>query len=106
MIARKYAKRIEIYKTTTLSDGYGGNTSAAAFVMTAWAEVKQNSSFRDNTVGNNEMNKTFTFKFRANPLITPESVNISITYKGQRYNANDITYEDENFRFIKIIANG
>jgi len=106
MISRKYNRKVDIYTQIDVPDGFGGNTSADAFVTTAWAEVKQNSSFRDNTLGNYDIKKTYSFKVRTNPLITPESVNISIIYKGQRYIANDISYADELFREINIIANG
>lgn len=106
MISRQYSRKIDIYTTIDVPDGFGGNTVATDFVASVWAEVSQNSSFRDNTIGNYDLKKTYSFKVRANSLITPESVNISIIYNGQKYVANDISYADELRREINIIANG
>ena len=51
MISRQYTRKIAIYKTTNVSDGYGGNTVTDVLIGSYWAEVKQNSSFKDNSIG-------------------------------------------------------
>lgn len=106
MIARQYTRKIQIYKTTTVSDGYGGNTVTDVLIGSYWAEVQQNSAFRDNAVGKSDIKNNYSFKIRANSNITIEMDNLSIIYHNKKYAVNDLRYDDELFRFINITANG
>lgn len=106
MISRKYNKKISIYKTSTVTDGYGGNTISETLIGSFWAEIKQMSSFKDNTIGKSDIKNSWSFKIRANSTLIPDFDNLSIDYKGIRYVVNDIVYNDELFREINIIANG
>lgn len=106
MISRQYTRKIAIYKTTNVSDGYGGNTVTDVLIGSYWAEVKQNSSFKDNSIGKSDIKNNYSFKIRANSALTPDIDNLSIIYKGSKYVVNDLRYDDELFRFVNIIANG
>lgn len=106
MISRQYTRKISIYKTTNLSDGYGGNTVSDVLIGSYWAEVKQNSSYKDNTIGKSLLKDNYSFKIRANNNITSDLDNLSIIYKSKKYVINDLRYDDELFRFINITANG
>jgi len=106
MLSRQYNRKVELWGAIDVPDGYGGNTSAAAALGIVWAEVKQLASNRDNTLGNSDFKTSYSFKVRANPNVNPHAVNLSVIYKGTRYVANEITYVDENFRFVNIVANG
>lgn len=106
MISRQYTRKIEIYKTTNVSDGYGGNTVTDVLIGSYWAEVKQNRSFKDNAVGKSLIKNNYSFKIRSNDNITPDIDNLSIVYHGEKYVVNDLRYDDELFRFINITANG
>lgn len=106
MISRQYTRKIAIYKTTNVSDGYGGNTVADVLIGSYWAEVKQNSSFKDNSIGKSDIKNNYSFKIRANSTLTPNIDNLSIIYKGSKYVVNDFRYDDELFRFVNITANG
>ena len=106
MISRQYTRKIAIYKTTNVSDGYGGNTVTDVLIGSYWAEVKQNSSFKDNSIGKSDIKNNYSFKIRANDNLTPDIDNLSIIYKGSKYVVNDIRYDDELFRFVNITANG
>lgn len=106
MISRQYTRKIAIYKTTDVSDGYGGNTVSDVLIGSYWAEVKQNSAFRDNSIGKSDIKNNYSFKIRANATLTPDIDNLSIVYRGNKYVVNDIRYDDELFRFVNIIANG
>ena len=106
MISRQYTRKIAIYKTTNVSDGYGGNTVTDVLIGSYWAEVKQNSSFKDNSIGKSDIKNDYSFKIRANDNLTPDIDNLSIIYKGSKYVVNDIRYDDELFRFVNITANG
>ena len=106
MISRQYTRKIAIYKTTNVSDGYGGNTVTDVLIGSYWAEVKQNSSFKDNSIGKSDIKNNYSFKIRVNSTLTPDIDNLSIIYKGSKYVVNDIRYDDELFRFVNITANG
>lgn len=106
MLSRQYNRRIEIRTVLSEPDGYGGHLAQDVAIGSFWAEVKQNSSFKDNTLGKADIKNSYTFKIRANPVLTPELNNLSIFYKGNRYVVNDIKFDDELFREVTIIANG
>lgn len=106
MIARQYTRKIQIYKTTTVADGYGGNTISDVLIGSFWAEVKQNSAFKDNSLGKADIKNNYSFKIRANSNLNPDIDNLSIVYREVKYVVNDIRYDDELFRFINITANG
>jgi head-tail adaptor len=106
MISRKYNRKIQIFKTTSVADGYGGNTVTDVLIGSFWSEVSQNSAFRDNQVGMSDIKNNWEFKIRANPALVPEIDNLSIIYNSSKYVANDIRYNDEMFREINITANG
>jgi len=106
MISRQYTRKIAIYKTTNVPDGYGGNTVTDVLIGSYWAEVKQNSSFKDNSIGKSDIENNYSFKIRANDNLTLDIDNLSIVYRGNKYVVNNIRYDDELFRFVNIIANG
>jgi SPP1 family predicted phage head-tail adaptor len=107
MEARKYDKRINIYVTVSTDDGYGGTIPEEVLVGSFWAEVKQNSAFRDNALGASDIKNNYSFNIRSTSKITPDNIdNLQIEYKTRRYVVNDIRYNDELFRETNIIANG
>lgn len=106
MIARQYSRKVNIYKTTNVPDGFGGNTVTDVLIGSFWAEVKQNSSFKDNAIGKADIKSSYSFKIRANSVLNPDIYNLKIEYRNTFYVVNDIRYDDELFREINIIANG
>jgi SPP1 family predicted phage head-tail adaptor len=106
MISRQYTRKIKIFKTTTVEDGFGGNIATDVLIGSYWAEVLQNSAFRDNTNGTSNIKNNYSFKIRANQNITPDINNLSVIYRDKKYVVNDIRYNDELFREINITANG
>lgn len=107
MLSRQYDKRIKLYTTTSATDGFGGNTVEEVLIGSFWAQIKQNSAFRDNQVGASDIKNNYSFKIRSTPKITPGNIdNLQIEYKSQRYVVNDIRYNDELFRETNITANG
>lgn len=107
MLARQYSRKIEIYTTTSIPDGFGGSVVSDVLLGSFWSDVKQNSAFRDNAVGQSNIKDNYSFKIRANDsVLNPEIESLSIVYRGKKYVVNDIRYDDELFRFINITANG
>jgi len=106
MLARQYSRKITIYKTVNVPDGYGGNTVNDVLIGSYWAEVKQNSAFKDNSIGKADIKNNYSFKIRASLKLDMDINNLSIIYNGLKYVVNDIRYEDELFRFLNITAHG
>lgn len=106
MISRQYTRKVNIYKTTNVPDGFGGNTVTDVLIGSFWAEVKQNSSFKDNTIGKADIKNSYSFKIRANSVLNPDIDNLKIEYRNSFYVVNEIRYDDELFREINITANG
>jgi len=106
MLARQYSRKIAIYKTVNVPDGYGGNTVNDVLIGSYWAEVKQNSAFKDNSIGKADIKNNYSFKIRASLKLDMDINNLSIIYNGLKYVVNDIRYDDELFRFLNITAHG
>lgn len=106
MIARQYNRKIDVYKTDMVPDGYGGNTVTDVLIGSFWAEVKQNTSYTDNAVGDAILKASYTFKIRANSILNPDFGDMSIIYRGVRFMVNSIVYADELFRELTITAIG
>jgi SPP1 family predicted phage head-tail adaptor len=106
MISRQYNRKIKIYRTVTTDDGFGGNTITQVLIGTFWAEIKQNSAFRDTAIGMSNIKDNWSFNIRSNPTVTADMDNLTIEYKGVKRVVNDIRYNDELFRELNIIANG
>lgn len=111
MLSRQYDKRIKIWTPNMIPDGYGGNIINEAdpllLVGSFWAELKQNSAYRDYSIGKSDMKDNWSFNIRATPKITPSNIdNLTIEYKGVKRVVNDIRYNDQLFRELNITANG
>lgn len=106
MLARQYNRKINIWTTDNVPDGYGGNTVTDRLIGSFWAEVKQNSAFRDNSIGKSDIKDNWSFNIRANDILKPDMDNLRVEYRGIKRVVNDIRYNDELFREINIIANG
>jgi SPP1 family predicted phage head-tail adaptor len=109
MKARKYTRRIEIFTTTEIDDGYGGSIASDVSLGSFWAEVKQNSAYRDNSIGMADIKNNWSFNVRANPVLMYNKDNLTILYHGEKRVVNDIRYNDELFRVLReinIVANG
>ncbi|CAB4153578.1 Bacteriophage SPP1, head-tail adaptor [uncultured Caudovirales phage] len=106
MISRVLTRKIQIYKTETSEDGFGGLIMEDVFVGEYWASIIQNNSWRDNTLGGNYIKDNYLFKIRANELISNNIDNFFINYKNNKYYVSEISYSDNLFRFLEITANG
>lgn len=96
MIARKYTKAIGIWKTTTVSDGYGGNTVATALVYSVWANVETKKAYRQNENGQNDNFVQTVFTIRNRYDIDLSVKDNFIKYNGLTYNIDSILNLDLN----------
>ena len=96
MLSRKYTKAIGIWKTTTVSDGYGGNTVATALVYSVWANVETKKAYRQNENGQNDNFVQTVFTIRNRYDIDLSVKDNFIKYNGLTYNIDSILNLDLN----------
>ena len=104
MIARKYTKAIGIWKTTTVSDGYGGNTVTTALVYSVWANVNTKRAYRQNENGQNDNFVQTIFTIRNRYDIDLSVKDNFIKYNGLVYNIDSILNKDLNNIDVEIYA--
>lgn len=102
MIARKYTKAIGIWKTTTVSDGYGGNTVTTALVYSVWANVTTKRAYRQNENGQNDNFVQTVFTIRNRYDIDLSVKDNFIKYNGLIYNIDSILNLDLNNLDVEI----
>lgn len=102
MIARKYTKAIGIWKTTTVSDGYGGNTVTTALVYSVWANVNTKRAYRQNENGQNDNFVQTVFTIRNRYDIDLSVKDNFIKYNGLIYNIDSVLNQDLNNIDIEI----
>lgn len=101
---RKYTKQIEIWKTTTESDGYGGNTVTSNLDFTVWANVVTRRSSRTNENGQNDNFVETTFIIRNRATLDVSIKENFIVYNGLTYNIDSISNIDLDNIDIEIQA--
>lgn len=87
MRSRKLSKRIEIWQTSNVSDGFGGNTVADPTLITSsWAEIiTLNDINRSTDIGITSATNTIKVRLRKRNDITYNSVNQYLKYRGFKY---------------------
>jgi head-tail adaptor len=90
MEARKYTKQIEIWETTTVPDGFGGNTVTTALLRTVWSFVKTKNASFENENGQNDNLQKQVFVIRQNTNFTLSLKDNFIKYKNKAYNIDGI----------------
>ena len=104
MIARKYDRIIEMWITTTVSDGFGGNTVTTALDYTLWANVTTNNASRTNENGQNDNFVQVIFTIRNNPNLNISIKDNFIVYNNVIYNIDSILNVDLDNIDIEIQA--
>ena len=86
MRSRKLSKRIEIWQTSNVADGFGGNTIAETLITSSWAEVTTlNNTNRSTDIGITSATNTIKVRLRKRNDITYNSVNQYLKYRGFKY---------------------
>lgn len=95
MTPRKYTKSIEVWKTTTVADGYGGNVVTTDLDYSIWANVTTKNSSRLNENGQNDnlVQTIFTVRNR---------VNLDLTIKYNFIKYNDVIYNIDSILNIDL----
>ena len=86
MRSRKLSKRIEIWQTSNVSDGFGGNTVAEILIASSWAEITTlNDVNRSTDIGITSSTNTIKVRLRKRNDITYNSINQYLKYRGFKY---------------------
>lgn len=104
MLSRNYTKLIEIWKTTTVPDGFSGNTVTSAVDFSVWANVTAKNATRLNENGQNDnfVQTVFTIRNRATLDISIKEN--FIKYNGLNYNIEAILNKDLDNIDIQLTA--
>lgn len=81
--SRKYNKRVEIWKVTQVSDGFGGQTTQKALDKEVWMHISSNISGRAIEQGITDALTTLKFEQRYRTGIDIQDT--FFKYKGQEY---------------------
>ena len=96
MLAREYNKRVSIYQTTKVPDGFGGNTVAEVLLFSSWAKLETNGvGYKAKDFGLQEFNDPLLFKVRFRHDFDYNSRTMFLTYKNDRYIIQGIRNSDE-----------
>ena len=86
MRSRKLSKRIEIWQTSNVSDGFGGNTVAETLIASSWAEIiTLNNTNRSTDIGITSATNTIKVRLRKRNDLTYNSINQYLKYRGFKY---------------------
>ena len=86
MRSRKLSKRIEIWQTSNVSDGFGGNTVAETLITSSWVEIiTLNDVNRSTDIGITSATNSIKVRLRKRKDITYNSINQYLKYRGFKY---------------------
>jgi SPP1 family predicted phage head-tail adaptor len=107
MRSRQLNKRIEIYQTVNVSDGFGGNTVYDELITSSWAKIEtyDDKKQRQSDIGVADHSQQLKMVIRYRNDIAYNSINQFIMYRGVRYDftisPNDMDFSNT---FISLIA--
>lgn len=106
MQARKYNEIIKIYSVSVIPDGFGGAVASnESIIREFWAQVKQESVFKDTAQGHDISKINYVFNIRATKLLASDSKLFYIIYRGVKYYPKGLPkYTDALRREISITA--
>jgi SPP1 family predicted phage head-tail adaptor len=107
MRSRKLSKRIEIWQTSNVSDGFGGNTVAETLIARSWAEIiTLNDTNRSTDIGITSATNTIKIKLRKRNDLTYNSINQFIKYRGAKYIIKNqpfnVDFRDDTIEIIAV----
>lgn len=105
MRARKYTKKIELWQTSNVSDGYSGIVSTSALIDTVWCEIKtNNSTYRDTELGKTETTNKLIVNLRKRSDFDYNSKTLFFKYRGKVYRIVsepiNVNFEDREIQIV------
>ena len=90
MIARKYTKAIAIWRTTPVSDGFGGYIVSDSLLFSSWANVATKKVYIRNEAGESDNINQVVFTLRNRYDIDIDTKTDYIKYTGLVYNIDSV----------------
>jgi hypothetical protein len=86
--ARKYNKKIEIWQTAPVSDGFGGNITSETLLSSSWCKIITNpkNANRQTDFGETETFDRLSVQLRKNVVISYDPKTMFFKYRGVEYN--------------------
>ena len=109
--ARGFNKRIQLWQTESVSDGFGGNTVIESKIAEFWAKLDtlQNKRFTSRNDGTIDFANSVQVTMRSNALLSLNYKVNFIVYRGARYelteNPVNKNFEDNSVSFIMVKQN-
>lgn len=86
MRARKYTKKIELWQTTKVVDGFGGNGITTELITSTWCEIiTLDKLYRNTDFGVTDTANTIVIRLRKRNDLTYNSLNQFFKYRGEKY---------------------
>lgn len=86
MLSREYDKRIEIWETISVPDGFGGNTVSEELLFKSWAKIETKGvGYKANDFGIDEFNNPVIFKVRYRNDFQYEGRTLYAMYRNEKY---------------------
>lgn len=86
MRARKYNKKIEVWQTAPVIDGFGGSIVSETLITRSWCHLTTlDRVTRSTDFGITETNDTIIIKLRKRNDLTYNSKNLFFKYRGLKY---------------------
>lgn len=105
MKPRKYINKIEVYTTSYIDDGYGGQIlDTPTLIGSSWCNVKTLRSERVTELGLSENNVVIELNLRYRNDLEYSTRNMFFRYKGLDFNPLRIEPVDINKYELRIIA--
>ena len=109
MLSRKLSKRVELWQTTNVPDGFGGNIESEELITSFWAEIRtvtaNSKSNRSTDNGITSTTNTIIIKTRLRKDLDYNSINQFLKYSGSKYVVSNEPYNvDFNNSYIEIVA--
>ncbi len=107
MRCRKLTKRVEIWQTSNVPNGFGGNSNVPTLITSSWAEViTLNNTNRSTDIGITSATNTIKVRLRKRKDITYNGINQFIKYRGYKYIIQNqpfnVGFRDEVIEIIAI----
>tara|TARA_B100001146_G_scaffold187986_1_gene171995 strand:- start:448 stop:771 length:324 start_codon:yes stop_codon:yes gene_type:complete len=99
-LSRKYNKRVEIWKTIQVPDGFGGYTNTTELQKTVWMNVITNAARRATEAGLTEPMNTVIFELRYRLGIDLEDT--FFRYKDKEYVLQGV--QNKNEMNVELVA--
>lgn len=96
MLSRQYDKRIQVWETTKVSDGFGGNTVSETLLFQSWAKIETNGvGYKAQDIGLDQFNNPVLFKVRYRNDFQYQGRTLYVLYRNVKYIIQAVRNSDQ-----------